>query len=37
MAVFPFTMELIVVVVFTVAALPIWVATRLLDALDEVT
>lgn len=33
--VFPFTMELLVVVLFAVVALPVWVVTRLLDAIEE--
>lgn len=34
--VFPFTMELLVVVLFSLLAVPVWIATRLLDALDGV-
>ena len=33
--VFPFTMELLVVVLFAIVALPVWVATQILDAIDE--
>lgn len=33
--VFPFTMELIVVVLFAIVALPVWVATRILEAIDD--
>ena len=33
--VFPFTMELLVVVLFGIVALPVWIATKILDAIDD--
>lgn len=33
--VFPFTMELLVVVLFGLVALPVWVATRIVDAVES--
>lgn len=33
--VFPFVMELLVVVLFAAVALPVWLATRLLDAIED--
>ena len=32
--VFPFTMELLVVVLFSLVAIPVWLATRLFEFLD---
>jgi len=33
--IFPFTMELLVIVLFGLVALPVYVATRLLDAIED--
>ncbi|MCU4801095.1 hypothetical protein OB920_12010 [Halobacteria archaeon HArc-gm2] len=33
--VFPFTMELLVIVLFGLVALPVYVATRILDAVED--
>jgi hypothetical protein len=33
--IFPFTMELLVVVLFGLVALPVYVVTRILEALDD--
>lgn len=33
--IFPFTMELLVVVLFGLVALPVYVATRVLDAVED--
>ncbi len=33
--VFPFTMELLVVVLFSLLALPVWAATWLVDAVED--
>ena len=33
--VFPFTMELLVVVLFGIVALPVWAATKLFESIEE--
>ena len=33
--IFPFTMELLVIALFSILAVPVWIATQLLDAVED--